>query len=157
MTLTRADAEVVLVQRAKGKMALVDMAITTVGTNADLNDPLSTAFRLLGYTPASPVTISDTDLTNLADSKVTEFLDRAELRLLETIHGNIDLVDITVGPRRESLNQLADQVKDAIDALQKKISTRYGDIDSATYPAVGMVRRSYRDAYRVTDDGSGVA
>jgi len=125
MAYTRVDAETSLVSRLKAKMAAADFATTTAGSNADLNDPFAVSLRKMGKPATNPIT--DGDLSGLSDAEWDEFLDRAELRTLENIAGNIDLVDITVGPRRESLGQLTDQVEKAIARLSKKISLAYGE------------------------------
>jgi hypothetical protein len=124
MSITRANAEVELVSRASKKMVLVGFAVTVVGTNADLNGPLATALRKMGLTASS--TVSDGDLAALEAEQIDEFYDRAELRLLENIVGNIDLTDIQVGQRRESLGQLADQVEKALTRLTARVEKEYG-------------------------------
>jgi hypothetical protein len=124
MAFTRAHAEASIVGRLRGKMALVGFATTTDGSNADLDDPIAVTLRKMGKTASSPV--SDGDLSGLSDIEIDEFIDRAELRTLESIAGNIDLTDISVGPRRESLGQLATQVETAIARLQRSIQTEFG-------------------------------
>ena len=140
MTLTRANAETELVSRTKGKMELVGMAVTVVGTNADLNGPLSTALRKMGLAPASPITVTDTDLANLTDADIDEYLDRAELRLLENIHRNYTLVDIKSGPQDEKLSQLAAQLEKSIELLSAKIKSEYGDSGAGSSFSVGVTR-----------------
>jgi hypothetical protein len=124
MAYTRANAETSLVSRLGGKMALVGFAITTVGSNAALDDPLAVALRKMGHTASNPVT--DGNLAGLTDAEIDELLNRAELRLLGNIAGNIDLTDIQVGPRRESLGQLAEQCEKAIARLSKSIEREFG-------------------------------
>lgn len=124
MTLTRANIEAVLVRRAGKKMSLVDFAITTAGSNADLDDPLATALRKMSLTVSVPVT--DTNLSALTDSQQDEFLARAELRLMENIAENIDFSDISVGSRQESMNQLAEQCAKAIERLETRIEKEFG-------------------------------
>ena len=136
MTITRAQAETELVSRCKKKMQLVDMVITVVGVNADLSGPMATALRTCGVTPASPITVTDSDLGDLPDDSIDEFFDRAELRLLENISGNIDLTDIQVGPRRESLSQLSDQLEKLIVQKTEKIANTYGDSSGNLTPGV---------------------
>lgn len=124
MSLTRIQAETELVDRAGAKMALAGMAVTIVGTNADLNGAMSVALRKMGLTASS--TVVDGDLAALETDQVDEFLDRSELRLLENIQGNLDLTDIKVGQRSESLGQLADQVEKAITRLSTRLMREYG-------------------------------
>lgn len=124
MTITRANAEAELVSRASKKMVLVGMAVTVAGSNASLQSPLSTALRKMGLTASNPVT--DANLTVLDDDQIDEFYDRAELRLLENILGNIDVTDIRVGERQESLGQFATQLEKAVEAKTKAVEKEYG-------------------------------
>jgi hypothetical protein len=124
MAYTRSGAETVLVGRLRAKMVMVGFAVTTAGSNADLNDPFAVALRRMGVAASSPVV--DADIAGLTADQYDEFVDRAELRLLQSIVGNIDLTDISVGPRRESLGQLADQCEKAIARLEKSIANEWG-------------------------------
>jgi hypothetical protein len=124
MTITRANVEEVLVRRAKRKMALAEFDTSATGTNPDLDDPIATALRKMGF-PAS-VPIVDADLDDLADTQQDEFLARAELRLLENILGSLDISDLSVGQRRESFGQIVDQVSKAIERLQSRIEQEFG-------------------------------
>ena len=60
MTITRANLESILVQRAGGFMSFVGFAVTIAGANANLNDPLAYALRQTGY--------SVTNITSVARS-----------------------------------------------------------------------------------------
>ena len=126
MTITRADVEKVLVNRVGKKMAIVSFDVTSDGENADLNEPICDALLKMGATPASIAAVADSDLAIVENEYIQEFLDRAELRLLQNIAGNIDFVDVSVGPRRDSLNQLATQTEAAISRLTTKIEKLYG-------------------------------
>jgi hypothetical protein len=127
MALTRANAEAELVQRAKKKMLIVKMLVTTDGTNDDLNSPLAFASRAMGLTLASPVTVTSAELASLTDAQVDQFLDRAELRLLENILGNFTLSDIKLGPHWEEKGAIGEQLQKQIDAKRKAIASAYGD------------------------------
>jgi hypothetical protein len=96
---------------------------TITGANSSLDDPMATALEGMNFSHSEPVI--DADLVQVSDS-IPEFLDRAELRTLENIAGNLDLVDIGMGPRRESLSQLAAQVELSIQRLTTKIQREYG-------------------------------
>ncbi len=124
MSYTRADLEQELISRTGKKMALVGMAVTTDGNNPSLDSPISTALRKMALA----------DIAVLAAAQFDELLDRAELRLLQNIYSNIDFTNIDVGPRREELGQLADQVKDAIMILAQRIQSEYG-VGAATLRA----------------------
>jgi hypothetical protein len=124
MTITRADIESILVRRASGFMAAAGLAVTVAGSNADLNDPLGWALRKSGITPVLITAVADADVAKATD--VDQLLDLAELRLLENIYGNLTLVDITLGPRKDALGQIGARLEKRIDVLREKIDKEYG-------------------------------
>lgn len=146
--ITRLKAEVSLIARAGRKMDLVGMNISATGTNESLNDPLGMALLGMGLNVADLASVTDTDLAAIED--IPQFLDRAELRLLETIAGNIDLVNITTGPRSEALSDLSKQVEAAITRLTKKIEKQYGSGVGSLQP--GVVTLDFAEKYDATSD-----
>jgi hypothetical protein len=144
MALTRANAEVMLIDRCGKKMTAAGMDGTTVtGINADINQPLATALIGMGLTPVNLMDIADADLAAVED--IPQLLDRAELRLLESIAGNLDLVDITVGPRREALSQLYDQVNKSIQRMTDKIASLYGGMSTGL--SAGVVTLDFQETF----------
>lgn len=124
MTVTRANIETTLVARASALMAYVSMAITVVGTNADLADPISFGILECGESVA--------DITNPTTAEVAacanpyKLLALAEFRLLENIAGNLAKVDTTLGPRSERLSQLAALLEARMKRLSDMLKTKYG-------------------------------
>jgi len=126
MALTRANAEFLLVAQTGPLLTAAGMATTVAGSNASLNDPIGRAVRNLGYTVGSAVLIGDTDVAQITDAQLDEFLDVATLHVLNAILTNLDDVDITAGPRTEKLSQLAVQVERRAIRLQTTIAQAYG-------------------------------
>ena len=127
MTLSRASIEAVLVQRCGALMIKAGLdGVTINGTNASLNDPIGRGLRAIGSPPADLAAVDDSDLAVVTDDLVDALLDVAELRALENISGNLDDVAVTVGPRSEQRNQLADQVLRKIERLTAKVQLEYG-------------------------------
>jgi len=126
VAITRANVEVVLCKRLGPLLTAAGMATTCVGSNADLNDPIGWAIRQADYTVASIALVADADLVGVASDDYDQVLDLAEYRMLETIQGNLDDVDVQVGPRREALSQLADQVQQKLERLEARIGRLYG-------------------------------
>lgn len=127
MSITRAEAESILIRRAGALIAAAGLDGSTVdGTNADLNDPLGWAVRQAGGSVSSPGAVADADLATVADDDLDQLLDLAEVRTLESIAGNLDLVNITVGSRREELGALAQQVERAIERKRAALQRAYG-------------------------------
>lgn len=117
MTLTRANTEAILVQRAGPLMTKAGMAVTIVGTNASLNDPIGWALRQAGYSVAAPALVTDADIASVTEAGLDTFLDYAEYRLLLNILTNLTLVDTRVGSRAESLSQLSSQIERRLNLL----------------------------------------
>ena len=128
MTITRANAEVILIKRIGGLFTDLGLDGTTVdGTNADLNDPIAWALQTLGYGVTDITNVSDTDLSALETSNYNSFFDLAEYRCLQTaLSAASYLVTITVGPRSEQLNHIADTLGKMIDRKWKAIQEMYG-------------------------------
>src|SRR5690242_14586451 len=101
MSLTRANIETILVKRCGPLMTAAGMATTVLGSNADLNDPIGYAVRKAGGSVTSFVAVADADIAGVDELGYDQLLDLAELRTLETILGNLDDVDLRVGPRDE--------------------------------------------------------
>lgn len=139
MGLTRANVETILIKRCGRKMLAASMDGTTSnGTNDDLNDPIGYALRVMGYQVTDIAQVADSDLAGVSVEEYDELFDRAELRTLENIAGNLDFVDISVGPRREALAQLSNQVERAVERLQARINRLYGDLGRFEAGAISL-------------------
>jgi hypothetical protein len=125
MSIKRTQAEHELISRAKKKMELVEMDVTVSGSNDYLDSPFAAALRKMGYSVSGVV--DDADLASLSSDEVDEFLDRAELRLLENIRGNFDLANTKAGERWEDFKDLIPQLDNQISALRKTIADSYGE------------------------------
>lgn len=127
MALTRASLESILIRRAGKQLTAASLDGTTVdGTNADLNDPLASALRQCGLSVANIASVSDSDLSALDDADIDKLLDLAELRTLESCLGNLDLVDVTAGPIKESFGQIGSRLEKAIERKRAAITRTYG-------------------------------
>jgi len=127
MTLTRTQVERILISRCGRLLTAAGLdGATRTGANDDLNDPIGSALRALGRSVADLSAVADADLAGVTEAQIDQLLDVAELRTLETIEGNLDQVDITIGPRSERLNQLATQVRAKIDAKRAAVEAAYG-------------------------------
>jgi len=127
MSITRVQIERILISRCGKLLTAAGLDGTTRnGANDDLADPIGAAVRALGLTVADLSAVADTDLAGVTNDQIDHLLDVAELRALENIEGNLDQVDITIGPRSESLNQLAKQVRAKIEAKQAAVAAAYG-------------------------------
>ena len=126
MALTRANAEFLLEARVGPLLTAAGMSTSVDGTNVDLNGPIGRAVRQLGHTVTSAVLVTDADVAQVTDAEIDEFLDRAELHTLEAILGNLDDVEIRVGPRTEKLDQLAAQAERKAKRLLVYVESAYG-------------------------------
>ena len=127
-TITRAQAEVEMISRLGKKMTFANLDGATVdGTNTDLSGAFAVALRGLGITPSNPFTVTDSDLSGVGSDDLEQFMDRAELRVWENILGNLDTVDIKTSTRSHSYSQIASQAEKAIERLEAKMQSKYGD------------------------------
>ena len=128
--MNRADAEKVLIRRCGTALTAVSLdGITATGANPDLNDPIWFALDKLGYGVVSISAVADPDVEAVTTEDYAVFLDLAELRTLETtLNAATSLVDITVGPRRESLGQLSERLEKLISAKRAVVYKEYGDL-----------------------------
>lgn len=146
MALTRVQVETILVKRCGGVMALATMAVTTAGANADLDDPIGAALRAFAITPANPLAVTDADIAGITNDDAAAFLDVAELRTLESVLGNLQLVDIRLGPRDEKLGQVRTGLEQRIARLEKAIQTRYGlGLGTITAGVIGLSFAEHED------------
>lgn len=118
---TRIIAETILVDRLGPMMAVAEMAVTIVGTNGDLDDPLAWATRGVGGSTATHNTVTDAELALVATADLDDLVNLAEWRTLKNIQGALNAVDITTGPRSEKLSQFADKVQQMLDNLEPTI------------------------------------
>jgi hypothetical protein len=112
MALTTASAVVILSDRVGDLM-------TFVGKTADasgMGTALSWACRKQGVTVDDFATVTDSEVSAVDDAD--DFLDLAEYRLLADVLGNLDMVDVTAGPRSEKLSQVAAYIKQRMDKLE---------------------------------------
>lgn len=125
MALTRQYAESVIVNRCGGYLRAAEVDTSQSGPIVFLEDSFSWAFSQIGVIPlSSPV--ADDDFTRVTVDDTNKFLDLAELRTMENIIGNLALVDISVGPRREALSQLSTRAEAVVSRLEQKIAKLYG-------------------------------
>lgn len=149
--MNRANVESVLIGRCGALLAAVGLDSNTVdGTNSDLNDPIWFALNRCGYGVTDISAVSDTDISQVDDEDTAAMLDIAELRTLETARNNaISLVDITIGPRRESLSQLSTQLEKSIASKRAQIMLEHGSLFGT-----GLQAGSF--AVSSQEDGTGI-
>lgn len=123
---SRTQVETLLVKRCGGYMSKASMAVTYVGSNADLDDPMGWALRQLDYSVADPTTVTTAEVAEVSTDDFDQFLDLAELRTLENVYGQLAVNDASVGPRSENLSQLARQVAQRMQRLENRLETLYG-------------------------------
>lgn len=125
MALTRANTELLLVARTGAWLAKASMAITVVGTNADLNDPIAYGVLQSGGTVDSRVLVTDADIATVASADEEQFLDISELRTLQNIQGNLVSVDTKIGPHDEKMGQLLTTFENIVKYKEKRVQDLY--------------------------------
>lgn len=127
MSFTRIQAEKALVQRSAELLAAVGFSTAIDGFNTNLDGPISYAMLKLGYTVEDPTNVDTDEIGLIATDEWPAFLDLATLSLYRDIYGNVvGLVDITVGPRRELLSQIAKGLETRMEKMGDWITAEYG-------------------------------
>lgn len=124
---TLAAVETVLTRRLGSLLDEAGLSVEA-GPNPHLADPVAWALRALGYSVASIVDVSDSDLAPLATGHVDALLDLAELRTLEAVAGNMTAVDVTVGPVSERRGSLGDRVVKLVESRREAAQARWGGL-----------------------------
>lgn len=138
MALTRGQFEQVLVRRAGRFLEAFELSTNVDGTNEDLIDPIAAALIRAGYSVSDYLVPTSVEIASVSAADTPKVLDYAELRLLETLAASNTLVDITIGPRKESLSQLQAVLTAAIANKRAAITQLYGT-ESGSWGAVELV------------------
>lgn len=126
MSLTRANVETILIRRLGKLLTEAEMdGDTNNGTNLDLNDPIGWAVRQCGGTVANVTNVAASDVATIGAADYDKLFDLAEYRALQNISGNLASVDIRVGSRQESFNQLAERVEARIARKKAQLQQEY--------------------------------
>ena len=134
--MTRAEFETALVARLRGRLSYVNMAVTTAGSNASLNDSMRRAIVFMGANTAG-MTVTDADLTSFSGWRTEQLLDVATVETLKVILGQCSDVDSQVENDLQRLGQFADQVQKSIQMLEDRIAQGYGP--NIPPPASGVI------------------
>lgn len=81
---TVADVEAVLDDLCGGYLDALKLAHTGVSPVRFYRAPILTGYRSIGLTPANPLAVTDAEITAIPAASWAQFLDVAELRVLET-------------------------------------------------------------------------
>lgn len=140
--MTRLDVQLLLLRRCGEFMTQAKMSVESNGDNEHMADPILWALRMLGYTPASIVIVSDAEVEAIAQEHTLAFLDLAELRLLENVRGNLTRVSTSLTRDLgvvESWGQLLTQITAIIKDRTEKIDNMHGSL--LAYPLSGGGKR----------------
>jgi hypothetical protein len=112
MALTSANAVAILQDRVGDLMVFVGKTADAAG----MASALSWACRKQGVTVDDYTAVTDSEIAAATDAD--DFLDLAEYRLLADVLGNLDVVDVTGGPRSEKLSQVANYIRQRMSSLE---------------------------------------
>lgn len=125
--MTRAKAERVLIRRCGRLLRWAKLDGSTFsGTNVDLADPIASAMRSCGVSPADPTDPADDDFDAVDADDYGRFFDVAELRCLESVWGNLDEVTEQEGTDKQDWNQAKAELRRRIDAKRQDLKDMYG-------------------------------
>lgn len=122
--LTRTDADALLTRRVSGY--LTKASITGAAATLTLGDGLGWGLRMLGYSPASHVTVTDTDL--LSVTTIDALLDLAELRTLESVSTMFSGTTVKVGPLEDRLSDFAKTLGETVASKRAAAAAMHGHL-----------------------------
>lgn len=128
MALTRANADTILLRRVAGLMDKAGIDSDGAEGALTLGDGLAWAMRMLGYAPASYLTVVDSDLDDVPNSFIDALLDLAELRTLESIGTMYASVTSKVGPLEERLSDLAGMIQTMLVRKRAIVAAQHGHL-----------------------------
>ena len=128
MTITRANAEAVLIKRTGPLLPVAGLDGTTVsGNNADLGDPIAFGLRQLGLTVATPASPTDAEVATATADDLDQLLDMAEIRIYQTVLNHVlDLVNTEAGSRVDEYSHLANGIQLRLDRAELRARRLYG-------------------------------
>lgn len=127
-TLTRAVADVELVDRAGAYLALAGWSVAVDGSNPATVGPLRFGLASLGRATASASAVADADLAGVASGDWDQLYDLAELRLKRNLLAKLGtmLFDQTMGDKSQSLGQVRDTLQAEVADLEARVKALYG-------------------------------
>jgi hypothetical protein len=126
MSLTKADLDAELVDRAGGLLAFVGRSVDVTGANPATVGPLREGLASLGLGTASFGAIADADLAAVAPANVQQLIDVAEYRLLQNVLGWLTKVDQSIGMGSQSLGQVRRDLLQTLRSLSDTLRAQYG-------------------------------
>lgn len=126
MSLTKAQADTELVDRAGGLLTFVGKSTLVDGTNPDTVGALRDALASLGRSVATFGVVTDSDLSGVSSTDYDQLFDVAELRLLRNIRGSLTAVDQRISLGEQKLGQVRDGLNQAINDLEARVKAQYG-------------------------------
>lgn len=127
MSITRAQAEAMIVGRVASWLAKAKLSTAVDGTNPDMNDPMRRALAALGLGVSDPAAVADADFAALTDEDLDEFLDRAELAAMKRVRGNFTKTSVMVtGAVQTYTSDLLRQLAAIIPQMEADIQRDWG-------------------------------
>lgn len=145
MAVTRANIEAIIIKRIGKWLTAAGLDGTTNnGTNSDLNDPIARGVRTLGYSVADVLNVSSSDIAAIEEADYDELFDVAELRALQSCLTNYDKVNLSLGPRSESFDQLRNAMVQAIKLKREQIAADYPHDEDARALVGGVLTLDFQ-------------
>lgn len=126
MAITKAQADVELVDRAGGLLSFAGRSVLVDGTNPDTVGALRAGLASLDLTPAVAGTVTDVDLAQVDSADLDQLYDVAELRLKRNLLGWMTLCDQKISLGEQKLSQVRDSLLLAIKDLEAQVKDCYG-------------------------------
>jgi len=130
---TKVEVTAILEERTGAMLALVRQ-LTGLADRPNVQHAIAWAVRRLGGTTASFVEATDAEVS--AITKEEALIDLAELRLLDSMYGNLTAVTNRTGPIQDDYNDLARRLEAARTEKRGEILSVHGiDVNGSTSPS----------------------
>lgn len=141
MAILVADVKGVLSTRCGATLAMSGLDGTA--TSSLFLDGIASSARELGVTLASPLTVVDADLVGVTQSQISQLLDVAELRTMETALNSFTQCDTKYDTEEIDAASVGRLLADSVKRLSAYVLEKYGIGQAA--PTLGNVDLGFQE------------
>lgn len=123
---TKADFDAEMVSRVTpALLTTAGLSVLVDGTNPSTVGPLRWAYRIMGLSPITGITITDTDLGLLSFDQFLDLSDLGEYRLLMNIVSGLTKSRIQIGVNSIYYSDLRDGLLRRLALMKKDLDAKY--------------------------------
>lgn len=124
MAIVVADLQTALANRCGGMFTAA--GLDGSATSTLWLEPIASSARELNITLASPLTVVDADLAGVTQPQVSQLIDVAEFRALESALENFQKVSQKISLGEQAKGEIRDGLENAIERKARYVRDKYG-------------------------------